>query len=113
MVIGIDQNRCSACAGPGGRNGSNSALGGAADAFDTPLTRISEASIAELRAAPNSGRPTSTELTSCYPNRIAHYDLYGLCLNAVRILNPALFDDARAADEGGGAAAYRVVGGGS
>lgn len=69
------------------------------DAFDRPLASVAEASIAELRAALNSGRLTSTELVSCYLNRIACYDRHGPCLNAVPILNPALFRDARAADD--------------
>lgn len=60
---------------------------------------IREAGIAELRAALDSGRLTSTALVCRYLNRIAHYDRHGIRLNAVPILNPELFDDARAADE--------------
>lgn len=60
--------------------------------------RIVEASIAELAAALDAGRVTSVELTLLHLNRIAHYDRHGLRLNAVPVLNPALFDDALASD---------------
>ncbi|MBK6661069.1 MAG: amidase [Proteobacteria bacterium] len=60
---------------------------------------IREASIAELRAALAAGRLSATALVCRYLNRIAHYDHHGIRLNAVPILNPQLFAEARAADE--------------
>ncbi|MGE0859209.1 MAG: amidase [Gammaproteobacteria bacterium] len=60
--------------------------------------RIVEATIAELAAALDAGQVTSVELTLLHLNRIAHYDRHGLRLNAVPVLNPALFDDALASD---------------
>ncbi|MFW0792982.1 amidase [Gordonia sp. CPCC 205515] len=69
----------------------------------TPTQRqtppLVEASIAELTAALADGRVTSVELVAAYLNRIAHYDRHGLTLNAVPVLNPAMFDEARASDE--------------
>jgi amidase len=61
--------------------------------------RIVEASIAELRAALDDGIVTSVELVALHLNRIAHYDRHGIRLNAVPVLNPDLFADAREADE--------------
>jgi amidase len=59
---------------------------------------VVEASIAELRAALESGEVTSVELVARYLNRIAFYDRHGIRLNAVPVLNPAMFEDARASD---------------
>ena len=56
---------------------------------------IREASIAELRAALAAGRLSATALVCRYLNRIAHYDRHGIRLNAVPILNPQLFAEAR------------------
>lgn len=69
----------------------------------TTQTRIQtpplvETSIAQLSAALADGAVTSVELVAAYLNRIAHYDRHGLALNAVPVLNPAMFDEARAAD---------------
>lgn len=60
---------------------------------------IRETNIAELRAALEAGRLSATELVCRYLHRIACYDRHGIRLNAVPILNPALFSDARASDE--------------
>lgn len=60
---------------------------------------IVEKSIAELRSALDSGHVTSVELVASYLNRIGFYDRHGIALNAVPILNPEMFVDARAADE--------------
>lgn len=57
-----------------------------------------EAGIAEIRAALAAGTVTSVELVAAYLNRIAHYDRQGIRLNAVPVLNPAMFEDALASD---------------
>src|SRR5690554_2781631 len=59
---------------------------------------VVEASIADLRAALESGEVTSVELVARYLNRIAFYDRHGIRLNAVPVLNPSMFADARASD---------------
>jgi amidase len=59
---------------------------------------VVEAGIGELRAALDAGVVTSVELVAAYFNRIAHYDRHGIRLNAVPVLNPELFAEARAAD---------------
>ena len=59
---------------------------------------LSEASIAELRSALDSGIVTSVELVALYLNRIAFYDRHGIRLNSVPVLDPASFEEARAAD---------------
>ncbi len=61
--------------------------------------RIVEASIHELSAALNSRVITSVELVALHLNRIAHYDRHGARLNAVPVLNPAMFDEALASDQ--------------
>ena len=57
-----------------------------------------EAGIAELRAALVAGQTTSVALVAGYLDRIARYDRQGIALNAVPVLNPAMFEEARAAD---------------
>src|SRR5690554_5048041 len=59
---------------------------------------VVEASIADLRASLESGEVTSVELVARYLNRIAFYDRHGIRLNAVPVLNPSMFADARASD---------------
>jgi amidase len=59
---------------------------------------VVEASIADLREALESGTVTSVELVARYLNRIAFYDRHGITLNAVPVLNPDMFADARASD---------------
>ncbi len=59
---------------------------------------IVEASIADLRGALETGKVTSVALVAAYLDRIAAYDRSGIHLNAVSVLNPAMFDDARASD---------------
>jgi len=60
---------------------------------------VVEASIAELRDALNTGAVTSVELVAACLTRIATYDHAGILLNAVPVLNPDAFADARASDE--------------
>ncbi|MGE3772861.1 MAG: amidase [Gammaproteobacteria bacterium] len=60
--------------------------------------RIVEASIAELRAALDAGIVSSVELVAACLNRIAFYDRHGIRLNAVPVLDPGMFAQARAAD---------------
>ncbi|MCB1750065.1 MAG: amidase, partial [Gammaproteobacteria bacterium] len=60
--------------------------------------RLTEASIAELAAALDAGVVTSVELVALHLNRIAHYDRHGIRLNAVPVLDPAMFDAAAASD---------------
>ncbi|TXH95775.1 MAG: amidase [Pseudorhodobacter sp.] len=57
-----------------------------------------EASIADLRAALQAGEVTSVALVAGYLDRIAAFDRSGIHLNALCVLNPAMFDEARASD---------------
>ena len=59
---------------------------------------VVEASIAELGRALSEGIVTSVELVERYLNRIAYYDRSGISLNALVVLNPEMFESARAAD---------------
>jgi amidase len=59
---------------------------------------VVEASIAELAAALADGTVTSVGLVARYLNRIAFYDRHGIRLNAVPVLNPDVFAEARASD---------------
>lgn len=59
---------------------------------------VVETSIAGLRAALEARSTTSVELVAEYLNRIAFYDRHGITLNAVPVLNPEVFVEARAAD---------------
>lgn len=69
--------------------------------------RVVEATIAELADALERGDVTSVELVAHSLNRIAHYDRSGIRLNAVPVLNPAVFADAAAADARRAAGATR------
>lgn len=60
--------------------------------------KLHGATIAELREALEAGEVTSVALVAGYLRRIAAYDQSGICLNAVPVLNPAMFDEARASD---------------
>ena len=60
---------------------------------------VVEASIAQLRAALESGQTTSVELVAAYLDRIAFFDRHGIRLNAVPVLNPEMFREARESDE--------------
>jgi len=64
--------------------------------FDFPVV---EKSIAEIRAALDAGTVSSVELVAAYLNRIGFYDRHRITLNAVPVLNSAMFADARASDE--------------
>ncbi|MDX1871356.1 amidase [Mycolicibacterium sp. 120266] len=64
----------------------------------TPSFSVVEADLATLRRALEGGTVTSVELVARYLNRIGHYDRAGIALNAVPVLNPASFDEARASD---------------
>jgi len=57
-----------------------------------------EATIDQLRRALEDGLVTSVELVGAYLRRIAHFDRHGISLNAVPVLNPAMFDEAAASD---------------
>lgn len=59
---------------------------------------VVEADIDQLRAALDAGEVTSVELVARYLNRIGAYDRSGIRLNAVPVLDPRAFDDARASD---------------
>ena len=59
---------------------------------------VCEASITEIRQALSTGLVSSVELVARYLNRIAHFDRSSTHLNAVPVLNPSAFDDARASD---------------
>ena len=60
---------------------------------------VVEASIDDLVSALESCRVTSVELVGSYLRRIGFYDRHGILLNAVPVLNPSMFADARASDE--------------
>lgn len=60
--------------------------------------KVVEASIADLRQALEDGRVTSLGLVTAYMERIERYDRAGPMLNAVPVVNPAMYDEARAAD---------------
>lgn len=60
--------------------------------------QLLEATIEELREALDSGETTSVELVAGYLRRIAAYDHHDTRLNAVPILSPTAFAEARAAD---------------
>ncbi len=59
---------------------------------------VVEASIADLRAALESGATTSVALVEAYLDRIARFDGSGPCLNAVPVLNPDALAEAQASD---------------
>src|SRR5262245_38130486 len=59
---------------------------------------IVEAGIADLRKALDRGILTSVALVAAYLNRIARYDRHGIRLNAVPVLNPDMFVEARESD---------------
>ncbi|MDM2350874.1 amidase, partial [Mycobacteroides abscessus] len=63
-----------------------------------PLFEVVEASIAELRAALESGETSSAELTRAYLERIDAYDKSGPTLNALVVINPDAMLEARASD---------------
>lgn len=64
----------------------------------TEAFTVVEADIDRLHAALDAGVVTSVELVARYLNRIGAYDRSGIRLNAVPVLNPRVFDEARAAD---------------
>jgi amidase len=66
--------------------------------MDSQRFCLTEASIAEFRSALDDGIVTSVELVALCLNRIAFYDRHGIRLNSVPVLNPALFEEALAAD---------------
>ncbi len=66
--------------------------------MDNSTFTVVEADIRQLNAALDEGLVTSVELVARYLNRIAFYDRSGIRLNAVPVLSPRAFDDARASD---------------
>lgn len=64
------------------------------------MIEVTEVSIAQLRAALESGQTTTVELVQAYLERIAAYDGVdtSTALNAVVVTNPSALDEARAAD---------------
>lgn len=66
---------------------------------DPPLTfSLEEATVADIRAALDSGVVSCQQLAARYRERIATYDDGGPALNAVTTINPALAADAAALD---------------
>jgi amidase len=59
---------------------------------------VVEASIADLRAALESGRVTAVGLLEAYLQRIAVYDHDGIRLNSVVVMNPQARAEAAASD---------------
>ncbi len=64
----------------------------------TEAFTVVDADVAALRAALDAGTVTSVELVARYLNRIAAYDRAGIRLNAVPVLDPRAFAEAREAD---------------
>ncbi|EIK95722.1 amidase [Pseudomonas sp. M47T1] len=64
------------------------------------MIEVTEVSIAQLRAALESGQTTSVALVEAYLARVDAYDLPGTAtaLNAVVVRNPQALDEARASD---------------
>lgn len=62
-------------------------------------TTIVEASIDDLQSALTSGAITSVDLVARYLRRISKYDCRGLALNAIPVLNNAVFEEAAASDD--------------
>ncbi|GAB3566356.1 amidase [Arthrobacter alkaliphilus] len=60
---------------------------------------VVEASIAQLRAALDSGEVSSEELTQAYLDRIEAFDRHGIKLNSMVVMNPEALADARASDQ--------------
>jgi amidase len=60
---------------------------------------VVEADISRLRDVLESGTVSSVELVARYLNRIAAYDRAGIRLNAVPVINPRVFAEARDADQ--------------
>ena len=62
--------------------------------------QVTEVSIAQLRAALESGQTTAVELVQAYLARIDAYDgaQTATALNAVVVRNPAALDEAEASD---------------
>jgi amidase len=57
-----------------------------------------EATIRQTREALDDGTVTSVELVGACLRRIARFDRHGICLNAVPVLNPRMFEEAAASD---------------
>jgi len=64
----------------------------------TEAFTVVEADVDRLHAALEAGEVTSVELVARYLNRIGAYDRSRIRLNAVPVLNPRAFDEARASD---------------
>lgn len=60
---------------------------------------VVEADITTLHTALEGGAMTSVELVARYLNRIGAYDRSGIRLTSVPVINPAVFSEARAADQ--------------
>lgn len=65
----------------------------------TKTLNLTEASIADLRQALNSGCLTSVELVTLYLHRIAYFDMRNPSLNSICILNPRALEEAQASDD--------------
>lgn len=63
------------------------------------MSDLGKAGLRDLRRALDERRLTSVELLTLYLNRIACYDRHGIALNAVPVLNPDMFEEARRSDE--------------
>lgn len=65
----------------------------------TVTINLETATFDDLQAAMNAGAITSVELATLYLNRRAVYDQAGIKINSVVSINPAVFDEAQAADD--------------
>lgn len=72
--------------------------GTAGESCEKPRFDVVEASIAQLRAALESGETSSAELTQAYLERIDAYDRSGPRLNALVVMNRGAMAEARASD---------------
>ncbi|MGD9480154.1 amidase, partial [Shinella sp. G-2] len=59
---------------------------------------VVDSTISALRGALEAGEVSSVGLVAAYLTRIARYDRHGIALNAVPVLNPAMFAEAHASD---------------
>lgn len=65
----------------------------------TETLNLTEATIADLRQALNSGCLTSVELVTLYLHRIANFDMRNQSLNSICILKPRALEEAQVSDD--------------
>ncbi len=68
------------------------------DASNTRIFSLQEATIKQMQQAMEAGALSSVELTTMYLNRIYAYDLNGIKLNSIPVLNPRALEEAAETD---------------